>query len=267
MSNPFPGMNPFLEDEALWPDFHRRLVQTIKQVLIPGLSDRYVVNFAQRVYCIGSVSSTSTGECHEDALEVRENTGRRLVTLLDVVTPANRTTPEGRQAYLDQRRAAIPANLVEIDLVLQGQPMLDYSREGLPEWDYAVTVTRSTHPARYEIYTATLQKRLPKFRLPLAADDRDTVLDLQATFTRCYEEGNFAARIDFHADPPGLLSKENRRWLDETLLAKGLRAPHGEIALLAFAHWEKEGRPHGRDKEHWSMALKQWKREKHARPK
>ena len=39
--------------------------------------------------------------------------------------------------------------LVEIDLVLQGQPLWDYSRAGLPDWDYAVTVARATQPERY----------------------------------------------------------------------------------------------------------------------
>ena len=62
--------------------------------------------------------------------------------------------------------------------------MLDYAREGLPDWDYAVTVTRATQPDRFEIYTATLQKRLPRFRLPLASDDRDMVVDLQTIYAR-----------------------------------------------------------------------------------
>ena len=112
-----------------------------------------------------------------------------------------RSTGAGRTAYLDKRREGTQraANLVEIDLVLQGQPTLEYSRDGLPDWDYAVTVTRSTQPERYEIYTATLQKRLPRFRLPLAADDRDTVLDLHTAFTRCYDQGGFAAKIDYQA--------------------------------------------------------------------
>ena len=70
------------------------------------------------------------------------------VTVIDVVSPANKLTPQGREAYLETRRRAKlrGANVVEIDLCLQGEPMLDYSREGLPEWDYAVTVTRASSP-------------------------------------------------------------------------------------------------------------------------
>ena len=29
------------------------------------------------------------------------------------------------------------------------------------------------------------------------------------------------------------------------------KAEHGEIAKRAYAIWEREGRPHGRDFEHW----------------
>src|SRR5205807_9538397 len=148
-----------------------------------------------------------------------------LVTLVDVVSPANKVTPAGRAAYLEKRREGrgASANLVELDLVLQGPPTLEYARENLPDWDYAVTVTRATQPERHEIYTATLQKRLPRYRLPLAADDRDTVLDLHTAFNRCYDQGGFAARIDYQRDPMTKLVDEDRRWLADLLKEAKLR--------------------------------------------
>jgi len=93
----------------------------------------------------------------------------------------------------------------------------------LPDWNYAVTVTRAAQPERYEIYTATLQKRLPRFRMPLASDDRDTVLDLQSAFARCYDQGNFAARIDYKTDPAVTLADDDRKWLDDLLRQAKLR--------------------------------------------
>jgi hypothetical protein len=150
---------------------------------------------------------------------VRQRGDSKLVTLVDIVSPTNRTSAAGRQAYLDTRKDArsAGANLVEIDLVLQGTPMLDYSRENLPEWDYAVTVTRSPQPERHEIYTATLAKRLPRFRLPLAADDRDTVLDLHTAFSRCYDQAGFAPRIDYKRDPATKLTDAHRAYLGQLL--------------------------------------------------
>ena len=227
MPSPFPGMDPYLEDDALWPVFHHQLVMCLYQILLPGLVDRYRARVCQRHYVTEQALFTSVvrEEHHEDLIEVRQRNDGRLVTLVDVVSPANKTTGAGRAAYLDKRREgkSASANLVELDLVLQGQPTLEYSRDGLPDWDYAVTVTRSTQPERYEIYTATLQKRLPRFRLPLAADDRDTVLDLHTAFTRCYDQGGFAAKIDYRRDPTTALNSEDRQWLNEVLRQQKLR--------------------------------------------
>jgi hypothetical protein len=220
-------MDPYLEDAGLWPAFHHQLVTCLYQILLPGLVDRYRARVAQRHYCTEQALFTSVvrEEHHEDYIEVRQRSDGRLVTLVDVVSPANKTSTAGRAAYLDKRREGrtANANLVELDLVLQGQPTLEYSRDGLPDWDYAVTVTRSTQPERYEIYTATLQKRLPRFRLPLAADDRDTVLDLHTAFTRCYDQGGFANKIDYGRDPATPLNSEDRQWLNEVLKQQKLR--------------------------------------------
>jgi hypothetical protein len=220
-------MDPYLENEAIWPVFHHQMVMCLYQILLPGLVDRYRARVVQRHYTTEQALFTSVlrQDHHEDCIEIRQRNDGRLVTLVDLVSPMNKTTPQGRTAYLEKRREgrSACANLVEIDLVLQGQPLLDYSRDGLPEWDYAVTVTRSTQPERYEIYTATLQKRLPRFRLPLAADDRDTVLDLHTAFTRCFDQGGFAGKIDYARDPATVLSDEDRRWLDEVLKQQKLR--------------------------------------------
>ena len=227
MPSPFPGMDPFLEDEKCWPEFQHALVMALYQALLPNLVDRYRARVGQRHYQREQCPSTSGSgeECQEDYMEIRQRHDGRLVTLLEVVSPANKTTAAGRAAYLAKRREGrdANANLVEIDLVLQGQPTLEYSRDGLPDWDYAVTVTRSTQPERYEIYTATLQKRLPRFRLPLAADDRDTVLDLHTAFNRCYDQVGFAGRVNYQRDPATRLCDEDLRWLHGVLKEAKLR--------------------------------------------
>jgi hypothetical protein len=220
-------MDPYLEDEKLWPLFQHQFVSCLYQILLPGLIDRYRARVSQRHYVTEQALFTSIvrEEHHEEFIEIRQRNDGRLVTLVDVVSPTNKVTPAGRTAYLDKRREgrAAGANLVEIDLVLQGQPTLEYSRDGLPDWDHAVTVTRATQPERFEIYTTTLQKRLPRFRLPLAADDRDTVLDLHAAFMRCYDQGDFASKIDYRRDPPTPLSDEDRKWVGEWLKQQKMR--------------------------------------------
>jgi hypothetical protein len=220
-------MDPYLEEDKTWPTFHHQFVACLYQILLPGLVDRYRARIGQRHYVTEQALFTSVlrEEHHEEFIEVRQRSDGRLVTLVDVVSPVNKTSVTGRQAYLDKRRESkhSGASLVEIDLVLQGHPTLEYSRDGLPDWDYAVTVTRSTQPERYEIYTATLQKRLPRFRLPLAADDRDTVLDLQAAFARCYDQGGLSGVIDYKRLPNVPLNEEDRRWVEEVLRQQKLR--------------------------------------------
>jgi hypothetical protein len=220
-------MDPYLETDQLWPAFHHQLVNCLYHTLLPNLVDKYRARIVQRHYVTEQALFTSImrEEHNEDYIEIRQRSDGRLVTMVDAVSPGNKRTDAGRHAYLGKRRDGknAGASLVEIDLVIEGQPMLDYSREGLPDWDYAVTVTRSTQPDRFEIYTATLQKRLPKFRFPLANDDRDQVVDLHNIFTRTYDQGGFAAKIDYQRNPAVPLNDEDRAWLDELLKQQNLR--------------------------------------------
>jgi hypothetical protein len=43
MSNPFPGMNPYLEQSEFWSDFHAQLVAACARVLAPKLRPKYRV--------------------------------------------------------------------------------------------------------------------------------------------------------------------------------------------------------------------------------
>jgi uncharacterized protein DUF4058 len=227
MPSPLPGMDPFLEEDKLWPLFHMHLVHSLYQLLLPGLMDRYRARLAERHYVLEQALFTSVlrEEHREPYLEIRQRADGRLVTVVEVVSPANKVSGAGRQAYLEKRHEfrGHNASLVEIDLVLQGQALHDYAREGVPDYDYVVTVTRSVQPDRYEIYTATLDKRLPRFRLPLASDDRDTVLDLQAAVMRSYDQGDFVKQINYQRDPTTRLSDAHKKWLDDRLRDQKMR--------------------------------------------
>src|SRR5215510_11859884 len=106
MPSPFPGMDPYLEDEKLWPEFQHHLVMGLYQTLLPGLVDRYRARVGQRHYVTEQALFTSVirEEHHEDFVEIRQRTDGKLVTVLDIVSPANRTSTCGRQAYLDTRK-------------------------------------------------------------------------------------------------------------------------------------------------------------------
>jgi hypothetical protein len=224
MPSPFPGMDPYLEAEGLWPAFQHRLAACICQTLLPGLVDHYRARVCQRHYRTEQVLFTSIRreEHSEDYVEIRRRGNGRLVTVVEIASPVNKTTAEGRAAYLAKRREwrSQGASVAEIDLVLQGQPLLDYSRASVPDGcDYVVSVTRASRPDPFELYPATLRGRLQRFRLPLGSDESDTVFDLHTAFTRCYDQGGFAERIDYGGDPPPRLEDADRLWVRE-LLAK-----------------------------------------------
>jgi hypothetical protein len=159
MPSPLPGMDPYLEDDKHWPTFQPLLVRALYPLLLPGLMDRYSARVGERQYVSEKVP-------HQEAyIEVHQRSDDRLVTLMEVISPANKITAEGRRRYLDRRAELRTMNVngVEIDLILGGQPLIEYAKDSTPRWDYAVVVTRWTHPDRYEIYSATLPKRLPRF--------------------------------------------------------------------------------------------------------
>jgi hypothetical protein len=228
MASPFPGMDPYLEQAKIWPTFHFNLMNVLFQVITPTLLERYRARVVERTFSVEHVLFTSvTREEHrEPFLEIRQRSDGKLVTLIEAVSPTNKTTAQGRASYLDKRQEAQRhrANIAEIDLVLDGVRMHDFTRENLPNWDYNVVVTRSPRPEQFELYTATLDKRLPRFRLPLAADDRDIVIDLQSAIVRVYDQADAAKDIDYQSDPPTKLDAEQKKWLDRVLRERGLRA-------------------------------------------
>lgn len=44
----FPGMDPYLEDAALWPDFHDSFLFCIREALQPDLPQRYYAQLKTR---------------------------------------------------------------------------------------------------------------------------------------------------------------------------------------------------------------------------
>ena len=56
MASPFPGMDPYLEDAALWPVFDHQLVTCLYQALLPALVDRFRARVGQRHYATEAAS-------------------------------------------------------------------------------------------------------------------------------------------------------------------------------------------------------------------
>lgn len=74
-----------------------------------------------------------------------------------------------------------------------------------------------------EVYPILLTNRLPRIKVPLRKDDADVTLDLQAAFTRCYEEGPYPGLLHYDEPPPGEMTGEDVAWCVEKLRTAKLR--------------------------------------------
>ena len=231
MPSPFPGMDPYLESE----DAVAQLPASARAMPVsdsPAGSRRPLPRPRRSTTLWHRTSPVHVGRprgtyrgVHRNPPAHRRQTGH---------APRCRQSAEqdhrARSLRLPRQLPRLPnrlnANLVEIDLNLgEGQPTLEYScaRRSAGVGLRRDQRARSAKPEQYEIYTATLQKRLPRFRLPLAADDRETVLDLQTAVARCYDQGGFASKIDYTRDPATTLTPEDKKWLNEILKQNKLR--------------------------------------------
>ncbi len=259
MTSPFPGMDPYIERPAIWPDFHDGLIAAIRGVMQPLLRPKFAALTQDRLYLVQSqrpifpdvavvesrlpnwrsdsgavavleadapaVFELDDEEIREPYIEIVEASGGRVVTAIEVVSPANKDRDEGRDAYEQKREEYWDAgtNLVEIDLLRSGPAIVKvakYKLDRLRPWDYIVAVSRR-RPGRQEVYAFPLEHRLPRISVPLLKGDPDVVLDLQVAFGRCWEEGPYPALSNYDAPPPGKLSPERVEWCQQRLREAG----------------------------------------------
>lgn len=152
-----------------------------------------------------------------------------LVTVIEVLSPSNKTAGSpGRELYLTKQREILGSqtHLIEIDLLRRGEHTVGAPREKLLQrglWDYLASLHRGGQRGRYEVWAIPLRQRLPRIRVPLATGDPDIVLDLQAVFNRCYDEGAYARRLDYRREPATPLKGSDAEWATCLLREQGLR--------------------------------------------
>lgn len=122
-------------------------------------------------------------------LEIRDRRNRALVTVIELLSPANKRPGEDRRQYLTKRHQLIATgvNLIEIDLLRGGprMPMHD-----LPSCDYCVLVARPEEWPDAAIWPIALRDPLPKVPVPLRPGEPHAALDLRALLDRLYDAAN-----------------------------------------------------------------------------
>jgi hypothetical protein len=163
----------------------------------------------------------------EPFLEIRRRQGSedRLVTSIEVLSPANKTAGNpGREKYLTKQCELVESqvHLIEIDLLRVGLHTSALPRhlavERTGPFDYHVIVHRFDRPNDYFFYPIALEQRLPVIAIPLLPGDPDVPLDLQAGFDRAYDVGPYRRMVRYGADPiHPPLRPEQARWAAELL--------------------------------------------------
>jgi hypothetical protein len=260
MPSPFPGMDPWLEDEEVFPNFHDRLIIYLQDQLNLVMPTGYVATSKNRVWVDdklrcdlpvilfgrdhepnGNVGSTTTltglvsigqertsDPWEEPYLEILSTKGKRLVTAIEVLSRSNKKPGDyGRKAYQDKQQEFRLAgvNLVEIDLLRGGPHItlvpLKRLQEVIGQFDYHISVMVG-HSLAYHAAAIRLTDRLPIIGIPLDPEIPEVTVDLQPLLDRCYDGGRYPELVNYRhpCDPP--LTPEQQVWAEGILRAKGL---------------------------------------------
>lgn len=106
-------------------------------------------------------------EVQERYLEIREVATGTVITAIEILSPKNKRSGEGRQAYSRKRNQVLLGltHLIEIDLLRGGQPLPMVERV---QSDYRILISRSDRRPSAQLYAFNLRHEIPRFFVPLA---------------------------------------------------------------------------------------------------
>ncbi len=210
MPSPFPGMNPYLEQDDTWDDFHPSFIVQARNTLSPQVGPNYLTRivFRDSLHELSAEERRFAGQAvetqREAHLEIYDRRDRRAVTVLELLSMANKTPGPDHDAYVGKRRSLLASqiHLVEIDLRRGGtRPM----PPELPSCDYYALVSRYEHrPDKVDVWPIRLRERLPVIPIPLTAPDPDVQLDLQSLLHRVYDDAEYGKYIYMETPQPPL---------------------------------------------------------------
>lgn len=245
MRSPFPGMDPYLEHPALWPDPHHSLIVALANAISPQVAPRYYVGLGRRIYLLKGddiifaghpdlarvVERTLRGRApalaeatvlevdvpmsdhvEENYLEIHEVRTGMLVTIVELLSPTNKLSEAGREQYIQKRAQVLSTrtHLVEIDLLRAGEPMPVVGRS--IQSDYRILVSRGERRPRAQLYAFNLRQPIPQFPLPLLPGDPEPIVDLNRVLHDLYDRARFDLRLDYAQPSVPPLEGEDETW-------------------------------------------------------
>ncbi len=252
--NPFPGMNPYLEQPRLWPEVHNELIALLWSSMAAQMPLGYRLAIEERLevweaslvddrsrYVVPDLSVTERREAQIEValkertipeggievmipvptrvtfLEVQAASGQ-VVTVVEVLSPTNKAPGRGRMDYLSKRADILESdvNLVEIDLLRAGEPMP--LATAVPDCHYRILVSREWERPRAYLLPFMIQDPVPKFPLPLRLGDDELTVDLGLLLAQLHRMSRYNSFLDYANPPAGpMLEPQHGKWLEERL--------------------------------------------------
>jgi len=210
-------MDPYLEDPIFWSSFHNRFLVAIADVIASLLQPKYYVEIESKTKP-QKVEIPIDLERKERYLQVREIGTDTVITAIELLSPTNKRTGEGRDIYKEKRRSILSSrsHLVELDFLRFGNPMTMRGVTG--RMDYRILVSRANYRPTADLYGFTLRDQIPTFSLPLQDADESLAVDLQTIFNGVYDRSSYRSRLNYQnpVQPPALPDPD-RLWVQELL--------------------------------------------------
>lgn len=202
------------------PEDHRVIYPDVHVAQTPRIGEAAVAYEVQAVtQPAARLASLISEEVPVMSVEVRDVANRRLVTVIEILSPVNKMG-DGAMEYVEKRTALMETSvhLLEIDLLRRGGRVIFETDP--PPADYYVYLSRFTERPYTDVWPVGLRDRLPVLPVPLLPPDEDVRLDLQQAVNACYDLVHYERLLDYTAPPPPPpLSESDAVWMAERLEA------------------------------------------------
>jgi hypothetical protein len=150
-------------------------------------------------------------------LVIRKRDNDQTVTVIEVLSPTNKASRDGRTEYLAKRNALLRSqtHLVELDMLRGGERLPTV--ESLPAGDYFAFVSYAERRPQASVYAWHLNQPLPTIPIPLAEGDPDARLDLQAVFTSTYDRAGYDYALKYDRPIEPQFDESHLAWVQQIL--------------------------------------------------
>jgi hypothetical protein len=254
MPSPFPGMNPYIEQPAVWQDFHTRFMVLAAELIGVQVEPRYFVKVEEHLFVheltanerrhfgrpdltlVQGAEATTTAvatdpsttapatvfvpdgvdEVPQRFLEIRDRQTRQVVTVLELLSPSNKDPNGDREQYWKKIRLLLSRTEVGIVEIDLLRGGLQLSWKEMPDCDYYALASRAATRPKAEFWPIQLRETLPTISIPLREGESKPTLNLQAMIHRIYDAGQYRLFI-YDSDPEPPLSATDAAWAAQVL--------------------------------------------------